>query len=294
LQRLFLLRRRLFLLRRLDLLRLLLDVLRLLGELHGLLLEQPQLLVGRRLLRLLVGLLRLLELLLVVGLLRRRLLRRPGDLLRLLLVVPGELLRLLQQRLRRLHGLPDGGADAARHGPDAQDRRPQQQQRHGRRERPGDATLLVDGKETKVSATPHTFTTPDLVPGQTYYYTMTAKAERNGKPVVETQRVVVKAGETTRVEFGNLAVEGAAAAKVQIVLPADAKLYVDDQPFEATGTRTFETPKLNPGQKYYYTMKAEVRVNGEMRTETQKVTVEAGKEVTVEFAKLKSELSASR
>jgi len=159
---------------------------------------------------------------------------------------------------------------------------------------PSDATLLVDGKETKVSGTPHTFVTPELNPGQNYFYTMTVKAERNGKPVVETQRVVVKAGETTRVEFGNLAAEGAAAAKVQIVLPADAKLYVDDKPFETAGAKTFETPRLNPGQKYYYTMKAEVRVNGEMRSETQQVTVEAGKEVTVEFAKLKNELSASR
>jgi len=159
---------------------------------------------------------------------------------------------------------------------------------------PADATFAVDGKEVKINGTSHTFATPELTPGQSYYYTMTVKAERDGKTVTESQKVVVRAGETSNVEFKNLATEAAVSAKVQIVLPQDAKLYVDDKAFEMTGTKTFETPKLNPGQKYHYTMKAEVRINGEMRSETHKVEVEAGKEVVVEFQKLKAELSASR
>ncbi len=159
---------------------------------------------------------------------------------------------------------------------------------------PSDATLLVDGQETKVPASPHTFTTPALEEGKDYFYTMKVVANRNGKAVTEEQRVVVRAGQTSRVEFNNLGSTGAAAAKIDIHLPSDAKLFVDGVAVQHTGNRTLETPKLEPGQTYFYTMKAELQVNGQTQTETQRVVVEAGKKVNVEFTKLLSTQAASR
>lgn len=159
---------------------------------------------------------------------------------------------------------------------------------------PSDATLLVDGQETKVSGPSHTFSTPALQSGQSYYYNMTVKAQRQGQTYTETQRVVVRAGETSKVEFTSLVAETAAPATVKFVLPAEAKLYVNDQLINTQARKSFETPKLNPGQTYHYTVKAELSVDGKTRSETQQVAVEAGKEVTVEFSKLKNELSASR
>src|SRR5262249_30462054 len=75
-----------------------------------------------------------------------------------------------------------------------------------------------------------------------------------------------------------------APARVTVRLPADAALCVDDVPCPLTsGTRSFNTPALQPGQKYFYTVRAEVTRNGEKRSQAQRVILEAGQQVTVTF-----------
>jgi uncharacterized protein (TIGR03000 family) len=78
-------------------------------------------------------------------------------------------------------------------------------------------------------------------------------------------------------------------------LPEDAKLYVDDVvcPLKS-GTRSFETPKLEPGRRYYYTIKAEMVRDGQTRTENRQVIVEAGKESVVDFRDLPAVSTARR
>jgi uncharacterized protein (TIGR03000 family) len=53
-----------------------------------------------------------------------------------------------------------------------------------------------------------------------------------------------------------------------------------------SGERTFTTPPLEVGRAYYYTLKAEVRRDGETRSSNRRIDVEAGKELTVEFKDL--------
>jgi uncharacterized protein (TIGR03000 family) len=77
------------------------------------------------------------------------------------------------------------------------------------------------------------------------------------------------------------------SASLKFQLPADAKLYVDGQPTAGTGAeRAFFTPTLVPGQKYFYDVKAEITVAGQVVVEERRVIVEAGAEVTESFAKL--------
>ena len=85
------------------------------------------------------------------------------------------------------------------------------------------------------------------------------------------------------------------AARVTVKLPEDAKLYVDGIPCPLKSSpRTFQTPKLEPGRTYAYTLKAEVTRDGRTLSESRQVTLRAGKPVTVEFGEMGSALTASR
>jgi uncharacterized protein (TIGR03000 family) len=76
-------------------------------------------------------------------------------------------------------------------------------------------------------------------------------------------------------------------AQVTIHVPADAKLFIDDVVCPLTSdTRSFTTPKLQPGQRYFYDLKAEVVRSGETVSQTQRVVLEAGKDVSVTFPQL--------
>ena len=76
-------------------------------------------------------------------------------------------------------------------------------------------------------------------------------------------------------------------ANLKFKVPADAKLYVDGKLAPGTGPeRSFYTPPLAAGQKFFYEVKAELVVNGKTVTEEKKVVVEAGASLTESFATL--------
>ncbi|MBY0513611.1 MAG: TIGR03000 domain-containing protein [Gemmataceae bacterium] len=78
---------------------------------------------------------------------------------------------------------------------------------------------------------------------------------------------------------------GPGVGTVTVNLPADAKLQFNGTPAEGSGmVRTFQTPPLEPGQDYAYTLTAEVVVNGEVRQVSEKVVVRAGGQTTVTLA----------
>jgi uncharacterized protein (TIGR03000 family) len=73
-------------------------------------------------------------------------------------------------------------------------------------------------------------------------------------------------------------------AKVIIDVPAQAKLFIDDQPMSnKTGQRTFVTPPLDRGQTYYYDVKIVLTVDGQEKVQTQRVILRAGDEVAANF-----------
>jgi uncharacterized protein (TIGR03000 family) len=88
--------------------------------------------------------------------------------------------------------------------------------------------------------------------------------------------------------------EEGAAAKLTIELPENAKLFVDDQPIQATGTRTFSTPKLAKGQAYYYMVRVEVVREGKTYSDTQRIIVRAGDTAKADFLALGKQPATDR
>ena len=76
----------------------------------------------------------------------------------------------------------------------------------------------------------------------------------------------------------------ATPAHITVHLPADAKLSVDgvECPL-VSDTRAFDTPRLQPGQQFYYTVKAEIVREGKTVSESKRVIFEAGAKIDVEF-----------
>jgi uncharacterized protein (TIGR03000 family) len=153
--------------------------------------------------------------------------------------------------------------------------------------------LTVDGKEVTFAGNSQTFVTPALDPSRIYFYEMKATGQKDGKPVAATKRVSVQAGHTIKVDLKDMKSwtapkpEKEEAALINVKLPDDARLYVDGVlcPL-SSGERTFDTPALERGKTFHYTLKAEITRSGKTVSETQVVEVEAGKQVAVEFNKL--------
>jgi uncharacterized protein (TIGR03000 family) len=82
---------------------------------------------------------------------------------------------------------------------------------------------------------------------------------------------------------------GASPAQVTVVLPADAKLYVDNVLCTLTSSkRSFTTPKLAAGKKYFYTLRVETTQGGQSLVKSEKVTLQAGQHVQVNFNTISS------
>jgi len=147
--------------------------------------------------------------------------------------------------------------------------------------------LSVEGRPIPRTASEETFLTPALEPGYSYVYTFKAHVVRNNQTVAYTKQVRVRAGQTSIADFTTLATQGKGTAKVTVKLPADARLYVDGVLYPLNSeVRSFTTPELEAGQRYYYTLQAELVRDGETRTARKRVIVEAGKDITVEFTDL--------
>ena len=73
-------------------------------------------------------------------------------------------------------------------------------------------------------------------------------------------------------------------ALVVVSLPADAKLFLNNQPTRTQGTvRKFLTPTLEPGATFTYVLRAELVHNGQVRVQTQQITFQAGRQANVTF-----------
>jgi uncharacterized protein (TIGR03000 family) len=84
-------------------------------------------------------------------------------------------------------------------------------------------------------------------------------------------------------------------ARITVELPEDAKLTVNGVACPlTTSKRVLETPRLQEGQTYYYTLEAQVVRNGETIAESRRVIFESDKNVSVDFKKLGTIQSAQR
>jgi uncharacterized protein (TIGR03000 family) len=167
---------------------------------------------------------------------------------------------------------------------------------------PEDAKLYVDGELSEQTSTTRTFISPDLQLGKDYSYTLKMEANKDGRTAVASKRVIVRAGAVTRVNFTDQNSAGTvrpeekpAPARVTVQLPTDARLLVDGVASPLTSsTRTFDTPALEPGRKYFYILTAEVVREGRPVSDSRRVLLQAGKEVKVDFGNVAAFTTASR
>jgi uncharacterized protein (TIGR03000 family) len=87
----------------------------------------------------------------------------------------------------------------------------------------------------------------------------------------------------------------ATRAKLIVELPADARLFIDDQAMKTpSAKRVFNTPTLQKGQAYYYEMRAEMVRDGKTVVENKRVVVTAGDEIPVKFTELLAAAAAAK
>jgi uncharacterized protein (TIGR03000 family) len=81
--------------------------------------------------------------------------------------------------------------------------------------------------------------------------------------------------------------ESAVPAKAHLIveLPADAKLYIDDQLMKSSNAtkRTFSTPALQGGQSYYYDVRVEAVRDGKTYEGSKRIIVRAGEQIHASF-----------
>jgi uncharacterized protein (TIGR03000 family) len=82
---------------------------------------------------------------------------------------------------------------------------------------PTDAELWFDGTAMAQTGDRRAFTTPALNPRLTYTYDVTARWRDGGKDVVRNERVLVRAGETTAIDFTRPVTRGSAYMGVRDV-----------------------------------------------------------------------------
>jgi uncharacterized protein (TIGR03000 family) len=82
-------------------------------------------------------------------------------------------------------------------------------------ELPADAKLYVDDRPMNTTSNVRTFNTPELEPGQLYFYELRIEVQRDGKQVTETKRVIIKAGDVVRANFPKVETESVAAVKAR-------------------------------------------------------------------------------
>jgi uncharacterized protein (TIGR03000 family) len=68
---------------------------------------------------------------------------------------------------------------------------------------------------------------------------------------------------------------------VNLQVPEGARVWVDNV---YCPVRSFQTPALQTGKKYFYTVRAEIARNGRTIVEDRRVVLTAGQAVNVNFA----------
>jgi uncharacterized protein (TIGR03000 family) len=66
---------------------------------------------------------------------------------------------------------------------------------------PADALVFLDDRPMRTPGAVRSFDTPALEAGRTYYYAVRVQVMRDGKPIVDEKRVLIRAGEVARASF---------------------------------------------------------------------------------------------
>lgn len=153
---------------------------------------------------------------------------------------------------------------------------------------PVDVKIEVNGTSLTRKGEEQSFATPTLSATGKHTYEFVATLTRDGQTVKTTQTIEVRPGSESRVDFSTLVAQlnvKQERARVIVALPPEADLFVDGVKMASTtASRKFQTPLLEVGKAYSYELRATLTREGQMHEATQRVRVEAGKDIPVEFA----------
>jgi uncharacterized protein (TIGR03000 family) len=169
---------------------------------------------------------------------------------------------------------------------------------------PADAKVWFDGSQTSQAGTARSFESPSLVRGKEYAYQVRIQWKRDGKDVTQNTRIPVHAGDVINLSggsssgsslvsdsasappapgddyaYGTLATEAATKlpARINLSVPADAKIWFDGSPTQQTGTaRSFESQPLDRSKAYGYQIRVQWKQDGKDVTKIRKIDVHAG------------------
>ena len=89
---------------------------------------------------------------------------------------------------------------------------------------------------------------------------------------------------TTSQSFFNVPVRDNRTVLIDVRVPADAKIWFDDDATKQTGAeRQFASPPLTPGKYFEYQIRAQWNENGKKKEQTRRVTFQAGDRIHLEF-----------
>lgn len=146
---------------------------------------------------------------------------------------------------------------------------------------PADAVVYVNGKETTSTGTERQYISHGLESGRNYSYDVRVEYTVDGKTVSEERQVSLTVGSEELLAFAAPAKTEAVATKLNLHVPADAKVTLAGVATERTGIdREYVTTKLAAGQQW-----GDYRVVVEHAGERQEktITLVGGEETSLDF-----------
>ncbi len=151
---------------------------------------------------------------------------------------------------------------------------------------PENARVLVNGITTRSTGSLRRYVSRNLTPGFDYSYEVQAEVMVDGKPMVQTKTVQLRAGQKAQLAF-DMNTAPPVETALTLNVPADAKVYLAGNETRGNGkVRTFRTTKLADGQTWSeYVVRVVVDESGESRAKEETITLRAGeqRELTFDF-----------
>ena len=89
---------------------------------------------------------------------------------------------------------------------------------------------------------------------------------------------------TTSESFFSAPVRDKRTVLIDVRVPADAKIWFDDDSTKQTGAeRQFVSPPLTPGKYFEYQIRAQWNENGQKKEQTRRVTFQSGDRIQLDF-----------
>ncbi len=158
---------------------------------------------------------------------------------------------------------------------------------------PQDAQLIVNGHKTTSKGDMRQFVSNGLLPGLVYPYSVKAVMTIDGREVVQTKDVKLRAGQRAELKFD---FDAPVETSLTVRVPDEAKVTLSGSETRSVGSeRKFVTRRLKAGEVWSdYTVVVTFERDGETLTKEQTIELRAGESRTLTFNFEDEALVASR